>query len=327
MRPQPFSTMTLPRLSSCLFVLGCLLPVARSAAPAIPPPVGPAPTHADVAYGSGPRNVLDFWQASSPRPTPLVIYIHGGGFMAGDKSGARQEALLQACLDAGVSFAAINYSYLSAATPMPVVLHDCARAVQFLRTKAGEWKLDPRRFAAYGGSAGAGASLWVAFHPDLAEPNSADPVRRQSSRLACVGAISTQCSYDPVRWGELFGDEAVRRYGGTYLSPALFGFATDEALRGPAGAAVRAECDMLGLISPDDPPVFLEATGRTLALTTQNQLLHHPRHSREIFLRCRDLGVPVVAIIPCYDVRPPAGEPTTLREFVFRQLGVGNPPH
>src|ERR1043165_9459952 len=51
--------------------------------------VAPAPTAADVHYGPHERNVLDFWKAPSEQPTPLVVYIHGGGFVAGDKSGVR----------------------------------------------------------------------------------------------------------------------------------------------------------------------------------------------------------------------------------------------
>ena len=46
------------------------------------------PTFADVPYGPHARNVLDFWQAKSERPTPVVVFIHGGGFTSGDKSKA-----------------------------------------------------------------------------------------------------------------------------------------------------------------------------------------------------------------------------------------------
>src|SRR5262245_40151966 len=48
------------------------------------PPPRPAPTAANVAYGTHERQVLDFWQARSDRPTPLVLYIHGGGWQNGD---------------------------------------------------------------------------------------------------------------------------------------------------------------------------------------------------------------------------------------------------
>ena len=41
------------------------------------------PTHANVKYGNHERNVFDLWLAESDKPTPLVIYIHGGGFRGG----------------------------------------------------------------------------------------------------------------------------------------------------------------------------------------------------------------------------------------------------
>ena len=59
------------------------------------------PTEADVKYGPAERNVLDFYQAKSERPTPLVIYIHGGGFVGGNKTVA--PAVLKLYLDADCS--------------------------------------------------------------------------------------------------------------------------------------------------------------------------------------------------------------------------------
>ena len=48
-------------------------------------PTLPKPDHADVRYGPDERNVLDVWLAKAEKPTPLVIYYHGGGFRGGDK--------------------------------------------------------------------------------------------------------------------------------------------------------------------------------------------------------------------------------------------------
>jgi acetyl esterase len=44
------------------------------------------PTFADVTYGAHPRQRLDFWRASSERPTPVLVFFHGGSFKAGDKA-------------------------------------------------------------------------------------------------------------------------------------------------------------------------------------------------------------------------------------------------
>lgn len=289
------------------------------------PAESPAPTEADVAYGPHERQRLDFWRATSDRPTPVVIYIHGGGFTSGDKTKAREGTLLRECLAAGVSYVAINYRYLGPGVPLQDILRDCARAVQTVRARAGEWHLDRARVAAIGASAGAGSSLWLAFHPDLADPSSADPVARESTRLACVGALSTQFSYDFPRWAELFGAEDIARFGGRYNSPALYGFATREELDSEAGRRVRRECDLVGLIARDAPPVFvqnLQGGGRP---ATSGQILHHPLHAKALYERCRELGVPVVAKVPAFGLAPTAGEPASLRDFLFAHLRANAP--
>jgi len=304
----------------CRLALVLLILPAAVAAGAAPAPEGPAPTLANVHYGPNARNILDFWRAPSKKPAPVVVYIHGGGFTMGDKAEARRDPLLPRCLAAGVSFAAIDYRYLSPAAPPPQVLRDCARAIQFIRWRAAAWNVDRGRIAAYGGSAGAGASLWLAFHGDLSEPGAHDPVARQSTRLACAGAISPQFSYDPLRWEELFGADVLHKYAAAYADPALFGFPTAAAMMEPAGRRVLADCDMAGLVAPGGPPVFLFAPSRGLALSSVNQLLHHPMHARVIYDRCREEGVTVVAVIPAYGISPSPGSPATLEKFLFRYL-------
>lgn len=283
------------------------------------PVTTPQPTFADVKYGSYEGNMLDFWQAKSDRPTPVVVFIHGGGFQAGDKSTARNDKLVGQCLDAGVSFAAINYRYITAA-PIQDVLRDCARAIQFIRFKAGKWNIDKQRIASYGVSAGAGTSLWLAFHDDLADPTSADPVLRESSRLACAGANATQFSYDVLAWESVFG-RGITNF--TRLDPALYGLKTMEEVRGPVGQKVRADCDMRGLITKDDPPVFLSTINQPAGeVKSLDHLYHHPKHAQLIYDRCCKVGVPVVANVPALGIKPSAGEPADLKEFLFKQLGV-----
>lgn len=141
----------------------------------------PKPTQADVPYGPHAQQKLDFYQARSDTPTPLLFFIHGGGWKHGDKSNFNDAAPY---LAAGVSVVSINYRHISHAEaeqivpPVKAPLHDAARALQFVRSKAAEWNLDKARIAASGSSAGACSSLWLAFHPDMADPKSDDPVSR-----------------------------------------------------------------------------------------------------------------------------------------------------
>jgi hypothetical protein len=76
------------------------------------------PTHTNVKYGEHERNVFDVWLVDSAKPTPLAIYIHGGGFRAGSKEKLKPNELDQ-LLKAGISVVAINYRYMSVATPLP----------------------------------------------------------------------------------------------------------------------------------------------------------------------------------------------------------------
>jgi lysophospholipase L1-like esterase len=121
-------------------------------------------THSDVAYGPDKiRNRLDFWQAAGSGPRPLLVHIHGGGWTTGDKN---SDFNYKPFLNKGVSFASINYR-LTPGNPLPAPVHDAARAIQFLRTKAAEWNIDTERIALYGGSAGACTAI---FTPQVSNP-------------------------------------------------------------------------------------------------------------------------------------------------------------
>lgn len=152
------------------------------------------PTHADVAYGPHPLNKIDFWRAPGTAPRPLLVYIHGGGWVGGDKK--QNTTSIQPYLDKGISYAAINYR-LTGETPLPAPVHDAALAIQFIRSKASEWNIDKERIAVTGGSAGACTSMWLLFHDDLADPNAADPVLRESTRVCAAAANAGQTSIDP----------------------------------------------------------------------------------------------------------------------------------
>jgi acetyl esterase/lipase len=161
------------------------------------------PTHADLKYGPADRNVMDVWLAKSDKPTPVLVSIHGGGFRGGNKS--ISNGLLRQCLDSGISAVAITYR-LSGEAIAPAQMMDSARAIQFIRHNAKEWNIDPKRIAATGGSAGAGISLWLGFHDDLADPDSEDPILRQSTRLTCMYVSAGQTSYDPRFIRNMFPD-------------------------------------------------------------------------------------------------------------------------
>jgi alpha/beta hydrolase fold len=279
----------------------------------------PPPTIADVDYGPHDRNVLDFWQAKSDKPTPVVVFIHGGGFVSGDKSKARDNENIKSYLDAGVSFAAINYRYRTTA-PIQDVLRDCARAIQFIRSKSNEWNIDKSRIGSFGGSAGAGTSLWLAFHDDLADRDNPDLVLRESTRITCVAATSTQFSYDIMLWSKLFGEENAQKYGEGKDLPGFYGLKSMEELDSPLGQKIRADCDMLGLITKEDAPVFLSVSRSAGPIANRGDYLHHPKHSQAVYDRCREVGVPVIAEISGLQISPPTDGPTSQLDFFLKYL-------
>ncbi len=214
----------------------------------------PIPTLAGVRYGGHERQVLDFWQAPSDAPTPLVLVIHGGGWGSGYKEslyGGFATSLLQA----GISVVAINYRLIGGSQdvqpPVKAPLDDAARALQFVRSQAVEWNIDKTRIAAFGGSAGACSSLWLAYHDDMADPESADPVARESTRLYCAAVDGAQTSLDPQQMKEWTPN--------SYYGAHAFGkkdFAEFLAERESILPWI-AEYSPYALVSADDPPTAL----------------------------------------------------------------------
>ena len=209
----------------------------------------PTPDLANVAYGSHARNVMDHWKAKAEQPAPLLVFIHGGGFRGGSKE-ALPPALLRGCLESGISVAAINYR-LSPEVAFPAHYMDCARATQFIRSKAKEWNVDKSRIASSGGSAGAGTSLWIGFHDDLADPKSADPVLRESTRLSALVVFGAQSTYDPREIKKLIGGRA-------HEHPALQGFygLKDDELDSEKAHKLYEAAAPINYLSAGDPPVY-----------------------------------------------------------------------
>ena len=129
------------------------------------------PTHRyyqGAAYGPFSRNLLDFWQPVSDQPTPVVVFIHGGGFTGGSRTDLRENSSISRFLNAGIAVASISYrwAYRNAApalrserpnnigethdrngTRIDYILRDCARSIQYLRYRASDWNINPERVA------------------------------------------------------------------------------------------------------------------------------------------------------------------------------------
>ncbi len=268
------------------------------------------PTHADVSYGPHERNVLDLYPADSEEPTPLLIYIHGGGFVGGDKRSV-SPGLIRAMHANGISVAAIHYRFITS-NPMPAPFHDGARAVQWLRHNAERYNLDPEKFAATGGSAGAGISLWLAFHDDLADPKAKDPVLRQSTRLTCAQVGGAQVSYDPRFWREIGLTRGLEHRS----FPLMYG-EREEGPPSPELIALFEECAPIEHATADDPPVYLvyNVGKQVTPDTPMGAIIHHPLHGLTLQEKLEPLGVECTVVY-----RDGPEPPMSPIEFLVRNL-------
>ncbi|OYW71363.1 MAG: lipase [Verrucomicrobia bacterium 12-59-8] len=265
----------------------------------------PAPTVANVPYGTHERQVLDFYKADSSKPTPLLFFIHGGGWVAGDKSGVGEIA---AYLQAGISVVSINYRYSWQAQlegmmpPVKAPLDDAARALQFVRSRALEWNIDKQRIGASGGSAGACSSLYLAFHDDMADPKSSDPIARESTRLWCAAVSGAQTSLDPKQLKEWTPNS---RYGGH-----AFGFMDpkERKTRDTRFAEFLEKRESVlkwikmyspyELVTKDDPPVYLLYSAAPAIGQEQKDPTHTSNYGLKLQEHCREVGTECELVYP-----------------------------
>ena len=248
------------------------------------------PAQTNVSYGPHERNILDFWRAASDRPTPVLIFFHGGSFKAGDKGMVQSRPIFEECLKAGISVVSANYRFSSDA-PFPAPMHDGARAVQFVRSKAKEWNLDPARVALSGTSAGATLALWITLHDDLADPASQDPVLRLSTRVTCASPHSGTAGLEPGYFKQQAG---VTKLGAALWQ--LFGVTSQAEFEAPGIRPLLREASPLLHATRDDPPLFLTYAGDPAeapfkAGEAQSAWIHHVCLGLPLRARYEELGL------------------------------------
>lgn len=245
-------------------------------------------TYQDVHYGPHARNLMDVWLAESDRPTPVLISIHGGAFRRGVKKVSN--VLLRDCLAAGISVVTITYRF-TGTDIAPAQFDDAARAVQFVRHNAEKWNLDPTRIAATGGSAGAGMSLWLGFHDDMADPDSPDPVERQSTRLTCMAVDQGQSSYDLRFIRDLVPELDTWKCGPL---EKLFDIDADELDELPVEKyALMEEVSALPHLTKDDtsPVLLTYVSALDTPVTDRSIGIHHARFGYALKNAMDELGL------------------------------------
>jgi len=134
-----------------LSALAALLAVAGAAAQD-QKPQKLAPTAANVAYGKHERHVLDLYAPKDAKNLPVVFWIHGGGWQAGDKSDVQIKP--KVFTEKNFVFVSTNYRLLPA-VDMKIIVQDVAKSVRWVHDHVGEYGGDPKRLLVMGHSAGA----------------------------------------------------------------------------------------------------------------------------------------------------------------------------
>jgi acetyl esterase/lipase len=159
------------------------------AQPAKQPPTQPRLVEGDkalrgVEYAKpdGKPQRLDLYlPEKSEGPLPLIIWIHGGAWMGGDKY--QCPAVYQTTR--GYAVASINYR-LSREAKWPAQIYDCKAAVRWLRAHAKEYNLDPDRFGVWGSSAGGHLVAMLGASGDVKELEGEEGNPGVSSRVQAV---------------------------------------------------------------------------------------------------------------------------------------------
>lgn len=140
----------------------------------------------DIPYAKvSPSQKLDiYWPEEGDGPFPVIVSIHGGAFMGGDKRDIQLTPMLES-LKCGYVLVGVNYR-MSGEAQFPSLVHDVKAAIRWIRANAEQYLFDPKRIATWGGSAGGylslmmGVSTWAAELEDLTLGNSEQPSHVQA---------------------------------------------------------------------------------------------------------------------------------------------------
>lgn len=131
----------------------------------------------DVPYGPLEDELVDIYLPNEgDGPFPVIVMVHGGGWVEGDKNYLEVHSGMRA-LPFGFAVASIRYR-LAPEHPHPAQIHDVKAAIRFVRANAGKYSLDPNRIAVFGGSAGghlAALAGTSANRPELTDRSLGNP--------------------------------------------------------------------------------------------------------------------------------------------------------
>ncbi len=192
--------------------------------------------------------------------TPVVVYVHGGAWMFGDKSEGTGAIMMPALLDAGFAVATVNYR-LAPEFTFPAMIEDVKCAIRSLRAHANDYGIDPDRIGAWGSSAG-------------------------GHLVSLLGTADASAGFDVGEYLDYPSDvQAVVDMFGPADLTTLFPEGREGMRESVFGGFDVALASPVTYVSPDDPP-FLILHGDADPVVPIAQ-------SEALFARLQAAGVPV----------------------------------
>jgi acetyl esterase/lipase len=211
-------------------------------------------TYKDLAYAAlSSAQKLDLYiPTPGSGPFPVIIMMHGGGFVMGDKADGIGLTGVDQLLVAGYAVASINYR-LSGEATYPAQIFDAKAAVRFLRANAEKYNLNPDKFGAWGASAGGNLAALLGTTCGVAELEGAQ--LGNANRSSCIQVVVDWFGpIDFLKMNEQFAET---------ICPANYNGASSFVSK-LVGAAIQTVPDLVATTNPmnyitaDDAPFFIE---------------------------------------------------------------------
>ena len=239
----------------------------------------------NIKYSHFMENVLDIYfpPINSSSPLPAVIFIHGGGFISGDKdfinTAFKKEK--NGFLKQNIIVISINYRLLNTASLNEILEEDIVAAVQYIKYNSERYNIDKDNIGIWGSSAGGGSALFLGTHDDFQDLNSDDGIKRESTSVKVIGHINSQATYDLSKWGEILEVDNSQEF--------------DAILKQLANKNNEGIIDMLSFLDKDDPPIYIENLRENTNLNyvplTKNIVNHHPKHGIYLYNQLIEIGI------------------------------------
>ena len=253
----------------------------------------------NISYGADKKNKLDLWVADTKLKTPFVIYIHGGGFGAGNKSAAYTEdnfKKIKKLLENNISFATIDYRFKNNDDFLLTSFNDAKRALQYLKFYSEKFNLLKNKVALMGASAGATSSLWIGLQDDLSDKKSKDLVLRESTKVSCIVGIAAAHSLNLNRWKDMANvDEAYLK---SIFEKYLGKMDTEKWMERSFNKNYISEVDFFEKMDSNDPPIFIINYGKNTKPKNIADFHHNPLHAKLLKNRADSLKIKNVVYAP-----------------------------